>query len=181
MIWYQCNTCINNTDECTNPRGCTHYIYSTAGVPPSRVWFWQKRVCFLDKNARERVRFLGREWITWRQFSKDFSTMSHFSAVSYRKGYYLTKFIRKKVCFPPKKCKRKGVFSANFARERVWVPRSHWHTRVQKLGKRPTGVQMPWISCSELMINLTFIIAVYVINSSLLFSPLVYCVFPVIS
>ncbi len=35
--------------------------------------------------------------------------------------------------FPPKKCKRKGVFFMNFARERVCVRRPRW----QKIGKSP--------------------------------------------
>ncbi len=55
------------------------------------------------------------------------------------------KVCKKNSVFPPKKCKRKGVFFANFARERVWVRRLHWHTRVQKLGKSPPSRAPPGV------------------------------------
>ena len=97
----------------------------------------KRKGMFFRKNCKRKGVFLGRECITRRQFSKILGATCHFSAIIPRKGYISAKFVRKTACFPPKKCKRKGVFFANFARERVWVRRPRWHTRVQKSGENP--------------------------------------------
>ncbi len=129
-------------------------IYTVPRVCQHRGYDFDKKCkrkgMFFGQKCKRKGMFSGREWNTRQQFSKIFGAMRHFSALWFRRGSFLAKSVKRIVCFHSKKCKRKGVFFANSARERVWVRRPRWHTRVQKLGKSPPpgDLRTPLIYCS---------------------------------
>ncbi len=107
--------------------GHSLYICSTASVPERVMFFWQKMQehgCVLGQRVNYSTTILE----NFRRYTTFFSSFVW-------KRLLFGKICQKNSMFSPKKCKRKGIFFAYFARERVGVRRPCWHTRVQKSGE----------------------------------------------